>query len=127
MSESTSAITGDFGELRWETEMIDVTSGLPKPDPNWTFTDLQGHEHRYDDGYPTLVRVVESTTVDEDGEEWDEWHFACRACGQHIEPGTTGPSRFREYAPGRTQAFLNGEPISKERFEELVEQYGLRT
>jgi hypothetical protein len=123
MTDSTNIITGDFGELRIETQMIDVTSSLPRPDKSWTYTDEHGHEHRYDDGYPTLVRVVDATRVDEDGEEWEESHLECRECGEHIAPRMTGPSRFREYAPGRIAAYLNGEPISKERYLEIVEQY----
>ncbi|GAA4626666.1 hypothetical protein GCM10023196_035810 [Actinoallomurus vinaceus] len=80
---STSIFTGDFGELRVETEMIDVTSSLPKPDPNWTYTDENGHEHRYEDGYPTLVRVVDDRYIDEFGDEMEEAHLECRQCGEH--------------------------------------------
>lgn len=123
MEQSTSTIRGDFGELRAETEIVDVTSSLPKPDPNWVYTDEHGHEHRYEDGYPTLVRVVDATHVDEYGEEWDEWHFECRECGEHVMPGTVGPSPFREFAPGRRSYYLNDEPISEDRFREIAEQY----
>jgi len=27
------------------------------PDKNWTFTDINGHDHFYEDGYPTLKEV----------------------------------------------------------------------
>ena len=119
-----SMIAGDFGELRIETEMIDVTSSLPKPDPNWTYTDQHGHQHRYEDGYPTLMRVVDETYVDEFGDEVEDWHFECPQCGEHITPGMVGPSMFREFAPGRTAYYLNDEPITEERFREIAEQYG---
>jgi hypothetical protein len=118
MSEYT--ITGDFGELRVETEIIDVTSGLPQLNPHWTYTDEQGHEHRYEEGYPTLVRVVDARHRDEDGEYWEEAHLECRQCHEHITPGTMAPRP--EHVPGRRAAYLNGEPISEQRYEELMKE-----
>ncbi len=123
MSEST--FTGDFGELRMEREMIDVTSDLPRPDKNWTYTDARGHEHRYDDGWPTLVTIVDGTYwCEEHEEEHEETHLACAICGEAISPGMVSPPPGREFIPGRTSAWLNGEPISKERYEELVRSLG---
>ncbi|MBO0883672.1 MAG: hypothetical protein J2P17_25720 [Mycobacterium sp.] len=119
MSEYT--ITADFGELRVETEIIDVSSGLPRSNPHWTYTDQQGHEHRYDNGYPTLARVVDATHRDEDGDEWEEWHYECPQCRERIEPGTIS-GMFTETVPGRQSYYLNDEPISKERFEKLMQQ-----
>lgn len=110
-----------YGELRVETEMIDVTSGLPRPSKSWTYTDQQGHQHRYDDGYPTLVTVVERTYwCDECNDEHQDTHLACGLCGEEISPGVVGPSPFREFAPGRISAYLNDEPISRERYEEIM-------
>jgi hypothetical protein len=119
MSEFT--YTGDFGELRMEREMIEVTSNLPRPDRNWTYTDQQGHEHRYDDGWPTLVTVVDRVYWCEGcNDEHQDTHLACAICGEEISPGMVGPSLHREFIPGRMSATLNGDPISKERYEELV-------
>lgn len=126
MSESTSTFTGDFGELRIEIESIDVTSSLPKPDTRWTFTDANGHRHRYEDGaYPTLVRVVDETYWCPDcNEDHEVTHLGCRECGERIEPGMVGPSGFRESIPGLRSYYLNDEPISEERYREIVAQYG---
>ena len=121
MSEFT--FTGDFGELVVEREMIDVTSNLPRPDPSWTYTDRQGHEHRYvkDQGWPTLVTVVDRVYWCEDcNDEHEDTHLACAICGEAISPGMVSPPPGREFIPGRMSATLNGEPISKERYEELM-------
>lgn len=122
---NVTTLQGDFGELRVETEMIDVTSGLPRPDETWSYIDRQGHGHRYDNGYPTLVEVVDRTYWCADcNDEHQDTHLECRICGESIEPGMRGPSPFREFAPGRTAYYLNDEPISPERYQEIVEQAG---
>ena len=114
-------------ELRVETEMIDVTSLGPKPDKTWRYTDRHGHEHRYvddryvDGGYPTLIVVDDETWWCDDCEDaHTESHRECRECGERIEPGMTGPSMAREYAPGMTRYFLGDEEISRERYLELA-------
>lgn len=126
---SETVITGDFGELVIETEQIEVTTNLPRQDQNWRFTDAAGHEHRWVAGsepdmpYPTLKRVVDSTYwCDGCREEHDEAHLECRLCGEAIEPGMVGPEPFRKFIPGRRSAYLNGQPISGERAEELLAQ-----
>lgn len=114
-------IEGEFGELIVEREMIEVTSGWPKPDKSWTYTDQQGHEHRYDDGWPTLVTVVERTYwCDECNDEHQDTHLACAICGEEIAPGMKPPSLAREFIPGQIRATLNGEQISKEQYEEII-------
>jgi hypothetical protein len=119
MSEIT--VSGPFGELIIHREVIDVTSSLPKPDPKWTYTDQHGHEHHYDNGYPTLVTVVDETYLCADcNSEHQDTHLECPLCHEAIEPGTIGPSGFREFAPGRMSATLDGEPISQERAEEIL-------
>lgn len=118
-------IGGEFGELRAEVEQVEVTSDLPRPDPNWRFTDAQGHEHYRDtDGeYPTLRTVVDETYWCSDcNDEHTDTHLECAICGETIQTGTLPPSMFREFTPGRTEYYLNDEPISPERYRELVEQ-----
>jgi len=119
-----AGIRTDEGELRFEREQIDVTSGLPRPDERWTYTDHHGHEHHWRDGWPTLRWVVdEPEYIDEDGEEYPaEGHYECPFCGEDISPGMRGPSGFREFIPGREQWWLNGEPISAERGREIYER-----
>jgi hypothetical protein len=121
-----TTIRGDFGTLEAETEMIDVTSGLPYPNERWTYTDRQGHEHRYSrraagDYYPTLVWVVDETYWCEDcRDEHTDGHYECAICGEHITPRLRGPDLSRKYIPGLTSYYLNGEPITKERADELM-------
>jgi len=111
---------GDFGDLTAETEAIEVTSGLPQADKSWRHTDQQGHEHYWRDGYPTLVWVVDGQEWVEDlGEFVDYGHLACPLCDETIVPGTYIDT-FRRFAPGRTTYKLNGEPITKERYEEIL-------
>lgn len=119
-----SRLTGQFGELSFNTEMIEVTSNLPKPDENWRHTDSSGHEHYWtSEGWPTLKRIVDDTWTDEDGEEIEESHLACELCGETVVPGMKGPNGFREFVPGRRSYLLNGQPISTERAEEIMELY----
>jgi hypothetical protein len=111
------------GVLRAETERIEVTSNLPRPDQKWRYTDEQGHEHSWQDGYPTLRTVVDDVYWCEGcQDEHEETHLECSLCGETIEPGMVGPSPFREFIPGRTSYYLDDEPISEERFRELMEQ-----
>lgn len=111
------------GELRVETEQIDVTSNLPRPDKNWRHTDAAGHEHYWDNGYPTLVEVVDDTYwCDDCSDEHTESHLECPTCHQSIEPGMVGPPGYREYAPGRTSYYFNDEPITKAEAEELMQR-----
>jgi len=118
-----TTITGDFGTLRAEVEMIDVSSALPRPDKKWTYTDRQGHRHHWDDGYPTLVVVTEESYWCEDcHDEHTDSHYECPLCGEEIRPGLVGPSLYREYTPGMTSYYLNDEPISEDRYRELVTQ-----
>lgn len=115
---------GDQGELTFHTDMIEVTSRGPKPDRNWRHADSNGHEHYWtSDGYETLERVVDDTWTDEDGEEIEETHLACKLCGETVVPGTTGPTGFREFAPGRTSYLLDGQRISEERAKEIMAAY----
>jgi hypothetical protein len=115
------------GVLEMRREPIDVTSGLPTMDPDWRYTDKQGHGHYYDRStptyYPTLVTVVDGTYwCDTCREEHEETHLECPICGETVVPGTRPPSAFREFVPGPAEYFLDGVPISPERYRELMEQ-----
>ena len=117
-----SEITGAFGTLRAETDRIDVTSSLPRPDPKWTYTDQQGHEHyREGNGYPTLVVVLEEPYWCPDCHDEHQWsHYECPLCGETIEPGLLPPSPYREYIPGMTHYYLNDEEISPDEYQRLL-------
>jgi len=107
----------DGRELRAECEMIEVTSNLPRPDKAWTFTDAQGHEHAWSQGWPSLRWVVDEPETD----DWpEEGHYECLLCGETIAPGMSGPSMFREFIPGVVSYYLDNEPISREEYDAIV-------
>jgi hypothetical protein len=109
----------ELGRLRIETEVIDVTTNLPTADKNWRYTDQHGHEHYWQDGYPTLRTVVDEVVFD-DYDDYDITHLECLICGEVIKPGLKPPSAFREYIPGRTSYYLDSEPISEEEALEII-------
>jgi hypothetical protein len=112
-------ILGDFGELTIETDQIEVTSALPQADKNWRYTDRQGHEHYWDDGYPTLAVIYDAFYWCQDcGVEHADTHLECPTCQERIVPGTF-VEMGRRFVPGRSTYRLNGEPITKERYEEI--------
>lgn len=113
---------GEDMVLEVERETIEVSTALPQPSKFWKATDSQGHEHAYVDGpdhYPTLRLEVREYWCEECHEDHEESWRVCRICGETVKPGTfvdTSP----QYLPGRTGYFLNGEPITKERAEEIM-------
>jgi hypothetical protein len=122
MTDSTVRLP-DGRVLEIEVDMIDVTSGLPQPDEGWTYTDHVGHPHRWDNGYPTLVLVIDETYWCTDcGDEHTDDHWECPLCGEEIKPGTRGPDLFRRYIPGLTSYSLDGEPITREQAMALAQQ-----
>lgn len=102
--------------LEVRQDRIDVTSDRPTPNERWRFTDAQGHEHRYDRGYPTLDFVVDEQHWC-DGTEgicnhdphWavDESHYECKICHQAVEP-TMDPPYTPKSVPGMIDATLEG-------------------
>lgn len=114
--------------LAVEHEPIETTSYSPTTDKDWTFTDAQGHQHRWDNGYPTLRYVVdeEDYVIVEDGhpEEYPgSGHYECVTCGEHITPGMKGPSRWCTFEPGSVRYTLDGLEITKDEADALVEGY----
>lgn len=100
-------------------EPIAVTSISPKPDKNWRHTDTEGHEHYWDNGYPTL-EPEEDYCVDCQDFHLEGW--VCVECGERIVPGLVPPSGFSEFVPGLARYFLDGEEISKEEADEWLRQ-----
>lgn len=107
-------------ELRWERDLIDVTSNGPRPDKSWRYTDAAGHEHRWADDWPTLEWfITERYWCEECGDEHTEGEWICPLCEEVIAPGMLPPSIFREYMPGLVRFYLGDEEISPERFAQL--------
>lgn len=95
----------DGYELEVTVEKVDVTTNMPKLDPDWTWTDEAGHVHR---NVPrTYVRHQEPDWIDEDGDEHpgDSWNV-CPLCDEEVRPGMRPPTGFREYIPGPKTAKL---------------------
>lgn len=92
------------GSITFESNPIEIPPSMyPEPDPDWRYTDHQGHEHYYDDGYPTLERIVVNTWWCVDcHEHHDDVALACRICGEQIEPGTQPPSPYPTFVQGTT-------------------------
>lgn len=84
------------GDVTVEQQTEQVFSNLPEPDPRWRYTDSNGHEHyRAERDWPTLEWVVDHTYWCGDcRDEHDEGHYACRMCGEPVEPGTRPPSPY---------------------------------
>jgi hypothetical protein len=111
------------GELTFETEMVEVTLGWsPSPNKAWRYTDAQGHEHYWRQGYPTLAHAPQPglwvlrvrpgrLTRRRRFRDFRPTRQQCRICGEPIRPSLVSPSGFREFAPGRTQWYLDGQPI----------------
>lgn len=103
-------------QLEMHTEQIEVTTGLPQPDPTWTHTDRAGHVHTYgtkEDPYPTLVlRHSEPYWCESCQDEHTDTWFECPQCGEKIEPGTYIDSS-PQYMPGRTAYYIDGQEVSR--------------
>jgi hypothetical protein len=83
-----------------QRDVIDVTSNHYTADPDWRHTDRQGHEHRYERGYPTLDLIVDASHwcmgneglyAHDQHEAVDESHYECLLCRETIEPGLLPP------------------------------------
>jgi hypothetical protein len=109
-------VSGRNWTLTVNQEWIDVTSERESPDERWTFTDSQGHDHRYERGYPTLDLVVdESHWCDgregiynhDPHEQIDRSHYECEVCREVIEPAMHPPYHPNQI-PGMRSATLTG-------------------
>lgn len=102
--------TGRAPTVQIEHEMIDVTSFIPRmePDPEWQFVDEAGHFHAFATGgtLPTVetkyrhVQCADQQDCNCDG--YDEPERACRICGEEIAP------RFRTVVPVGEKEFMPG-------------------
>jgi hypothetical protein len=86
------------------------------PDKKWRYTDKAGHEHRYEDGYPTLKEVIEFVPCGYedcncDGHEIS--HYECPECGERIRPGV---AQETHYSYGRKQYYVDGAQVPEEQY-----------
>jgi len=118
------------GKLEIRRDRIEVGSYHEK-DPKWSFTDKQGHEHRWhipqgaDDWkeqkrwkLPTL-RAVGFTIYYPDGETGCGVHYYCKRCGELIHPGYR-MSPFPRFIAGPAEYYLGGVMIDKAKAESIL-------
>jgi hypothetical protein len=118
-------VTGPGGRvLSITTEQVRVDY-LTDMDANWKFTDAAGHAHHCDyDGvpcYPTLHEVSDGTWwCGSCHDEHEDTHLECRACGETIRPGVTGPGT--KWLTGRRGYCIDGVPVTLEEALEFLAQ-----
>lgn len=106
--------------FRTNQDLVDVAL-IREPDPNWKFTDKEGHIHvwRLIDGEPTVVASCKWIT---DAPATDEYpsigHAECRRCDQHVDFGWRAPLH-RELMPGLRSYFINDEEVKEEEYMKL--------
>lgn len=85
-----------------------------EPDPDWTFVDAAGHEHRWrGEAVPTVEHVVTGMEWSEDLQEFEEvFELRCRRCGEAVEPRwRTCQREESHYGPTRiTGTVTSGHP-----------------
>ncbi|KKL75359.1 hypothetical protein LCGC14_2055670 [marine sediment metagenome] len=106
-------------ELRIENDPIDITSSS-EPDPDWSYTDKQGHSHRWIGNVfpPTLVKVVDSPSDDEYPERA---HHECVICQETVEPGYRSPS-WKQYAAGATRYYIDDRQVNEDDYKRALEE-----
>lgn len=117
MSMTEQVLHVDGVEIRMERDYDEVrTLGGPAPDPDWSFTDAKGHQHRYvEDEWPTLKWVVDRTYWCEDcRDEHQEGHWECAQCGEHIKPGMVKRPPEVKLIPLPARYFVNGREVSED-------------
>lgn len=102
-----------------------VVQSISEPDPTWQYVDLAGHGHFYSasgERYPTLRWVSEPCTMGH-GDDCDgEGHHECRACGEHIVPGSRMGTP-QEIETGRTYTLTGPEGsrrLTHDEFNEIA-------
>jgi hypothetical protein len=114
-------ITAAGSTFRVETETVDVTTNAPRPDKDWRETDSNGHEHYWQDGWPTLEWIVDGAYwCEQHQEEHEEGHYACKVCGEEVKPGMRGPSGIVETIPGMRSYFIDDQPVDEQTFNVAV-------
>lgn len=118
----STTVTGPFGTLRVERATMTVAANAPTPDRSWRHVDANGHEHRWNDGWPTLRWVVDDTYYCEScNDTHAEGHWECALCGEHVTPGMrTDP--FPRVVPVSTDYYLNDERITEAEARALLEE-----
>lgn len=118
---------GRMPTLETDTEVVEYrTLGGPEPDPDWTYTDKAGHQHHYTKDYPhwpTLKWILDRTYWCEScQDDHEEGHWACAICEEEIKPGEVNRAPRTISRPGRITYLVDGEPVTKERFDDVAKE-----
>ena len=123
---ATHELHFEDGVLEFNQDVEWITSDLPEPDPNWKGADSNGHEHHAvveaeHVTYPTLKLAAGEPYWCPDcrDEHTDTW-WECPACGEKVTPGTR-PSTPKPIIRSQ-QYYWDGEPISSERANEIMQR-----
>lgn len=120
----SSLILGPGQVLEYTVDVQEVrTLGdvWTEADKDWCYADKYHHVHFWEDGYPTLEWFSDEDYWCESCRDMhcDTWQ-RCPRCHEKIVPGTTkhyGP----KYIQGMHQYYLNGERITDEQANELID------
>lgn len=109
----SSQLTVGNNTFEKRVEQVEVTSNLPKRDPNWQGRCSRGHVSNWDTVQWWVDHVEYCPQCEEDHEEG---HWVCPVCLEEIKPGMFGPSGVREFVPGMTIYFINGVEVDKDEY-----------
>lgn len=113
--------TEDGHTFRMKQEHEEYTTAAPETDKAWRATDSNGHEHYWQDGYPTLEWVVTGGYWCEmHNEDHEEGEWRCRECGEHVPPGMKHPGPRVITVPTMRRYFVDDREVGKDEFDQLV-------
>jgi hypothetical protein len=129
-SEFNAEVGGNPVSLRMEVEEVRVpTWGGAVPDPDWKFTDQEGHDHYmappdtpHGERYPTLSwkPVMEYCADCEDTHDYG--YYVCAKCGERITPGTRSEPPREIVMAGRRTYWIDDRQVDQEEFERVLEE-----
>ena len=105
-------------ELRIENDPIDITS-ISEPDPDWSYTDRQGHSHKWaGNTLPTLIKVVDAPA---EGDFPEQTHYECNICRETVEAGSRSPM-WKQYASGTTRYYIDDQQVNEDDYRRALEE-----
>lgn len=125
----TLTVNGYPARFDVSSKPVEVTSDRDSVDPNWRYTDDQGHAHYYDGGYPTLDHIIDASHWC-DGTEGlynhdphlavDADHYECLICRQTVAPGVI-PAGTPQFIAGPVEVSAVVDGDAGDSFEFMVD------
>lgn len=114
------------GTFRIESDFVDVYSALDEthPDPNWSGTDIAGHNHNTKSLKLTTHEVRDTHFCLDCNDDHERIWRACNECGDLIEPGTivTTPAYTTKPILVNRRYYRDGEEILRQEFEDFLRE-----